>query len=165
MEHTSQCCSNSWQTTKGMQQLYGIGTRVLISDDWPYDNKELTLKLLRGTYSQDTLRAVIIKKHLCLPWARMQVYSIFLAQGKQKSFFIMNALNVSWTHCICLGLAISVQINWLTGKMHLTACSGNNVLCSLKKYPWILIFFFIFQSLLPYIFLVTLRNDKVMHDR
>ena len=46
--------------------------------------------------NQDTSRVVIIKKHLFLPWARKQVYSSFLAQGKRRSFLIMNTLNVSW---------------------------------------------------------------------
>ena len=44
---------------------------------------------------QDTMRVILIKKHLQLPWARKQVYSSFLAQGKHISFFIMTALNVS----------------------------------------------------------------------
>ena len=46
--------------------------------------------------NQVMLRVVIIKKHLCLPWTRNQVYSSFLAQGKHRGFLIMTALNASW---------------------------------------------------------------------
>ena len=34
-----------------------------------------------------------------------------------------------------LGLVISGQVNRLTGKMHLTACSGKNILYWLMKNP------------------------------
>ena len=46
-------------------------------------------------YKQDTLRAVIIKKHLYLPLSRKQVNSSFLAWDKRRSFLIMTSLNVS----------------------------------------------------------------------
>ena len=32
-----------------------------------------------------------------------------------------------------IGLVISGQVNWLTGKIHLTTCSGKNILFPLKK--------------------------------
>ena len=44
---------------------------------------------------QDTMRVILIKKHSCLPWARKQVYSTFLAQGKHKCFLIRMTLMVS----------------------------------------------------------------------
>ena len=50
---------------------------------------------IKVEYFQDTLRPVIIKKHLCLPWVRKQVYSSSLAQDKRRSFLIMTSLNVS----------------------------------------------------------------------
>ena len=38
-----------------------------------------------------------------------------------------------------IGLVISGQVNRLTGKIHLTACSGEIFLFRLKKYPLIFI--------------------------
>ena len=49
---------------------------------------------------QDTLKAINIKRHLCLSWAIKQVYSGYIAQGKNRSFLIMTALNVSCCHLL-----------------------------------------------------------------
>ena len=42
------------------------------------------------------LRPLVITQLLHLPWARKQVISGFLAQGKRKSCVITNGLNIIW---------------------------------------------------------------------
>ena len=103
---------------------------VLIFPNLPPSQISPRPRVSKSSPPQGTLRAVIIKKHLCLPWARRQGFSSFLAQGKHRSFLIMIALSVSCHHHVLFARVLNAPRDLKTAE---TAAPHQHFT---RRYPW-----------------------------